>query len=393
MTGGMDFTRDILLLTNDLETQRAVLSALEPDQHIAQVHVCKDIVSLINQLERSATPVALVDIDPQSVRMLEELAPIIDRFAQRRFAVLSSNITNDLVMKAMQAGARHVQMKETIKSELAGALRRLIPENSPLAHQVGNTFTILSASGGCGCTTLSVNLANELQIEEHKPVLLVDLDYHYGAVATYLELHGQFGVADVLAHDGCIDPQLINSTTVRHAKNLDVLLSPVSVDFSSVDTLRYENLNMMLAACKQSHTYTVIDAPRISMDIAATLAAASELTLIVLQPTVKDLRLTKAMLAALTDRGIAGDCIMPIVNRYRKRGQMISFEDAQGVLDGVNLGRLRNDYTSAIRGINYGKPLAHAAPRSLLRRDLVDLAHHMSGLNAENNGNGRGTEL
>jgi len=34
---------------------------------------------------------------------------------------------------------------------------------------------------------------------------------------------------------------------------------------------------------------------------------------------------------------------------------------------------LRNDYSAALEGINYGKSLAQASPKSPLRRDLLDL--------------------
>jgi Flp pilus assembly CpaE family ATPase len=36
--------------------------------------------------------------------------------------------------------------------------------------------------------------------------------------------------------------------------------------------------------------------------------------------------------------------------------------------------RLQNDYTAASAAQNFGQPLADAAPRSVLRRDIVRLA-------------------
>jgi pilus assembly protein CpaE len=382
----MAFTNEVLLLTREVETQSAVVSALESEERRSMVNICSDAASLVNHLECRDIAVALVDIDPQPLRVLEELEPITNRFVRTRFIVLSSELDNGLVLKAMQAGVRHVQVKKTIESELAAVLQRLMPNLSLPASHLGTALTVLSASGGCGATTLAVNLANELQIETQEPVLLVDLDYSYGAVASYLELRGQYGIADVLAHDGGIDPQLISTTAVRHSENLYALLSPASINFSSVEPLEAGTLHIALAACRQDYRFTVIDAPRVPIDVAATLAAASEVTLIVLQPTVKDLRVTKALLSALVERGISADKVKPIVNRYRKRHQMISMEDAQEVLNGLPVGRLCNDFPSAIRGINYGKPLARAAPRSSLRKDLIQLAREVSELSSNNHG-------
>jgi len=382
----MASTNEVLLLTSEMETQKAVVSALESEDRVSPVSVCSDVAALVDHLERTEIPIVLVDIDPQPMRLLEELEPIANRFVQTRFIVLSSELDNGLALRAMQVGARHVQVKQTIASELAGALERLIPNTPAPASRVGTALVVLSASGGCGSTTLAVNLANELQIETQEPVLLVDLDYSYGAVASYLELHGQYGIADVLDHNGGIDPQLISSTAVRHSENLYALLSPASTNFSKVEPLEAGKLPAALAACKQDYRFIVIDAPRVSMDVATTLAAASEVTLVVLQPMVKDLRITKTMLSVLVEHGIPADRIKPILNRYCKRHQMINIEDAQEVLNGIPLRRVCNDFSGAVRGINYGKPLAHAAPRSSLRRELVQLAREVSELSSNNNG-------
>jgi len=163
-------------------------------------------------------------------------------------------------------------------------------------------------------------------------------------------------------------------------------MSPASINFSADRALRTENLDVALQACRQGYKFTLVDAPRVSIDAATTLAQASELTLIVLQPMVKDIRVAKAMASALIERGISTHRMRPIMNRYCKRRQMITFEEAQKALGGMPLGWLSNDYRSAIRGINYGKPLAHAAPRSALRRELRQLAAEISGLKSRNNG-------
>ena len=52
---------------------------------------------------------------------------------------------------------------------------------------------------------------------------------------------------------------------------------------------------------------------------------------------------------------------------------MVSLDDAAAVL-GNRVERLQNDYKAASAALNFGQPLAEAAPRSYLRRDIVRLA-------------------
>jgi len=245
---------------------------------------------------------------------------------------------------------------------------------------------VLSAGGGAGCTTLVVNLANELQLTTSEPVLIVDLDYAYGAVSSYLELEGKYGVADVLGYDGNIDADLIETTAVRHSETIRALLSPASTNFGQYGPIEASRLSEMLGACRQRHRFTIFDAARLSMDAAAVLANASETTLVVLQPVVKDIRVTRSMIQALVDRGVAVERIKPILNRYRKRRELITIEEAQEALGGIAPECLSNDYDNATQGNNFGKLLSNSAPRSALRQDFVHLASQFSRLEGHRNG-------
>jgi Flp pilus assembly CpaE family ATPase len=94
--------------------------------------------------------------------------------------------------------------------------------------------------------------------------------------------------------------------------------------------------------------------------------------LLMFQLTVKDLRMARAMIDALDDFGVHRHHLVPVANRYVKRPP-ISLEDARKVLGGLEIRTLRNDFPAALEGINYGRMLVQAAPRSPLRRDLQEL--------------------
>lgn len=376
----------IAFLTRDAHAEDAVTGMLKEQlKDSASLIACRDLASLKNCLLQNKATLAFVDIDEDPAGLLDELEPLANQFVHTRFVALTSDLAGDLVMRAMQAGIRHVQLKTTIEQEMGSVVQRLLNSAAAVPTKAGTIITVLSAGGGCGSTTLVVNLANELQLATSNPVLIVDLDYIYGAVGTYLELSGRYGIADVLQSAEKIDPELISTTAVK-AENLHALLSPASVDFGAGRSLDPANLDAALAACKQGYEFTIIDAPRVPIDVAATLAESSDIAHIVFQPMVKDIRVAKDMMSALIARGIPAEKIRPIINRYRRRREMITFDEAQKVLGGMPLERLSNDYTSAVRGINFGKPLANSAPRSALRRDFVDLASRVSDLKSKRNG-------
>ncbi|MHC5211723.1 MAG: AAA family ATPase [Planctomycetota bacterium] len=361
-------------MTDERETERAVSlgAEIQPDVY-ASITRCDDLGALATQLDEQPSPVALVDIDTDPMGMLSRIEPLVTRFPQTRFVVICRDMKSEIVLEAMQIGARHCLVKQTIADDLPGVLRRLMNDASTTATASGRVVTVLSASGGCGATTIAINLAEELRLHTSKPTLLVDLDAHYGAVATYLGLSGEFGIADVLSQRGSIDGGLVTSTASVYAEDLHVLLSPASVNFSEPAPLQWNQLDKALSGCKQAFNFTVVDAPRVPMSVAADLAKSSVLTLIVFELGVIDIRSTRAILTALTDRRVPVESILPVANRYRKRSPMLSLEDARDALGGMSIGRVSNDFSSVVRSINYGQPVAKVAPRSALRNDIHEL--------------------
>ncbi len=365
---------NLLLVSSSKETGVAVSSALESNGRFRLGEVCRNLTDLVPHLESAAAPAVLLDIDPEPTRVLTALGPISERFSNTRFIVLSDSVKSELMLEAMQAGARHFMLKRDLGSELRGVLQRLVTDGAAVPPTGSFVATVLSVSGGCGATTVAVNLANELHLLASKPALLVDLDCNYGGAGMYLGLTGEYGIADVLDRNGELDPQLISSTAREYSHGLRMLISPMTVSPRNPVSLDYTRLRRAIGVCRQSYEFTVIDAPRVPADTAAQLASVGDVTLLVLQLTVKDLATARNMLQALRDRGVSDDSLTIVVNRYHRRHAMLTPDDARKTLGDVPLTCLSNDYTSAIKGLNYGQPLAEAASRSALRRELRELA-------------------
>jgi pilus assembly protein CpaE len=361
----------VLLVTADPGTSGAVSEALASNGHFVPGTPCRDLRELETALERRSVRGVLVDLDPEPARTLAALDPIIARFSTTRFIVLSETYNSDWMLAAMQIGARHFLLKQAIQADLSDALNRLIPPTEE-ATSGSAVVTVLGASGGCGATTVAINLAHELHLKLGHDVLLVDLDYARGAIGTCLGLEGRYGIADVLADRHRIDTHLISSTTVSGGKGVHVLLSPASTQTGKSVRLQAENLRPALDACKRAFRHAVVDAAHLLPDEVAQVALASSLCLLVTQLNVKDVRTASRLAAALMSQGLPRTRIVVLVNRCGSRA-MVSLRDAQTVLGDVAVRTIRNDYKGAIRAVNFGQALAEAAPRSKIRRDLQDL--------------------
>jgi len=378
MTSQAIESNELLVLTQDQEVERAVTLAVEGDARIGgRVRPCRTLKDLVRPLEgMPAPPVAMIDVDPQPMSFLSGLGPIVRRFPDTRFVLLVERYENEVVLEAMQIGVRHCLQKSAIAEDLVVVLHRMLVDVGAAPTPDGDVVCVMTASGGCGGTTIAVNLADELRLASKRTVMLIDLDLDYGALAAYLGLRAEYGVADLLAHRGTIDSQLVGSTAAVYLDDLHVLASPASVDAADpVELADFDQLDSLLAVCREAYAHTVIDAPRQPRDRAAALAAASDLTLVVFELSVIDVRGARALIRSLTGRGVPADRILPVANRIATRGQgkLLSLEDARDALGGVHVHAVANDYDAAIRSVNYGQPLAVVAPRSPMRRDLQQL--------------------
>lgn len=365
--------QSLLILTQDSHTASAVRACLSDNGDAPHAHFCEQFSDFVTALEVTAPDAAIVDIDPNPQQSLADLEAVIAQYGRTRFIVTATHATQELLLIAMQAGARHFVQKDSIAKELTEAIRRIARTTATLS-QLGSMVTVLSSAGGCGATTLAVNLADELQLATESPALVIDLDLAYGAVGSYLGLDGDYGVADVLTYRERIDPQLIQSTAMRFSNRIHALLSPATVSFSRPGEIRYDRLADLTMACRQSYQWTVVDAPRLSLDVIAELAAMSRLTLIACQLSVKDLRTARAIRQALADRGADLQNVQYAVCRYSRHGRLVNLDEARGVLDGQPMCLLSNDFAAAADSTNYGRLLSRSAPRSKLRRDIQSLA-------------------
>jgi len=369
---------DVLLLTQEPETVTAIRSVLEGRSLVDTAGVCDTMMDLRTRLSKDATSaqprIAVVDIDHDPERTLSELGKISLTYPHTSFVVISKEFNEKRVLRAMQAGARHFLRKRSIAAELDQVLEHLLAEGPRTSTRLGTVISVFSCSGGCGATTAAVNLANELRLASGKRVLVVDLDPHYGAAASYLGVKGRYGIGHVLGRQGSIDRHLIESTAATYCEGFDVLLSPAAAE-ADVDTgLNYGNLLVTLEACRESYDYIFVDAPRVPRQVMMDLASVSRMNMIVLQLTVRDVAFATAMISFLVEQKIPRERILPVANRVRRRGPLLKLEDTRRAIAVSNLHPIRSDWAKAMKSVNRGQPLSDVATRSGLRRDYRRLA-------------------
>jgi len=368
----------VLLLTEDDQTVAAVEAALRSGPARLAVSHYRTIQEVRSHLAKTGDSerrdIAIVDIDGHSQQVFFELSKTVRTHPGMLFVVVSREFNEALVLQAMQAGARHFLRKTAIKTELGGVLDRLLLVDAEAASGLGDVISVLSCSGGCGATTVAVNLAAELRMETKKPVVVVDLDPYYGPVGHHLNVQGSYGIAHILSREDTIDRNLIESSVVHAADGLYVLLSPAAAEADRDRPMEYDRLHQVLDVCRESYGYVIADAPRLPRKAVQGLASVSRAIILVLRPTLRDTSFGKSMVGLLKESGLAPDRILVLANQVGRRGGQLGIGEIQKALGLDAVYPARADWRKAVLSLNRGQPLADVAKWSGLRRDLRRIA-------------------
>jgi len=366
---------NILLVTREETTVQKIKSTLEESDLLHLAGVCQEVMELRSVLSNKKVHAVVIDIDPDPSQVLYELSGVLHAYPEIYVVVICSHFTKELAVQAMQAGVRHFLEKKTIAKELNQELQQLIHGGAKKESGLGSqVISIFSAGGGCGATTVAVNLSNELRLLTSHPVLVIDLDSYYGTVSTYLGIKSQFGIADVLTRKGLIDQHLIQSSAFSYMKNFHVLPSPAGIESPRAKTFEFENLPRALEACRKVYRFTVIDAPRMPENDVVRLAGLSDVVLVVFQLTVKDVNFARSMVKFLTKSDISSDKIISLANRFNKRGPLVRLEDGKKAVGVKSCQVIRSDWRKAMKSVNRAQPLAQVVQKSGLRNDFRKLA-------------------
>ena len=377
----MTLQRKILLLGGDPHTAASVVIALKAAGS-QDVQVCANLSEMPDRLGQEPSAVVLVDISAAPKAGLSGMEWLIKRFPTVPFLALADELHNEWILAAMKAGAKYFLTKNTLGSDLKDALSRLAPASSA-AGAPGTVVTVLSCGGGCGATTIAINVADQLHVMSKEESLLVDMDLCYASISQYLGLAATYGLGDVLAHADEIDEQLVRSTMVSHGQGLRVLASPAGPNWPRGNHLDFSQMPRAIDLFRRVSKFTVFDAPRVDMDMALMLAGQSVATLVVFQLNVKDVRFAQWLLSTLVAKGADASRLWPVASRTGQKHAMVEVADARKLL-GMDVTEIRNDYRAAIQSVNYGMLLSQTAPRSPLAKGMEAVAKRILDIGRQN---------
>jgi pilus assembly protein CpaE len=181
----------------------------------------------------------------------------------------------------------------------------------------GKVITFYSPKGGTGCTTLATNLAVCLNNEDTS-VVIVDANLQFGDVAVFLNEQGKFSILDLAPRADELDPEIVNSVTIRHSQSgIKILAAPMKPEQS--DMVTSEEFSKIIRYLRNMYSYIIIDTASALQNITASAINNSDLLILLTTQDIPSIKNSRLFLDETDALGFDRNRIIFVMNKFDKR--------------------------------------------------------------------------
>lgn len=264
-----------------------------------------------------------------------------------------------------------VQAVAAASAQRRGAIVEETQHQADIQARLGQVFTVAGPTGGCGKTTVAVNLASILGRSGAHKVVLVDLDVQFGEVTAALQLRPVHTLYDVLfATDdkrasGAEIAEALATNLTETAYGFSVL--PAPRDPVEGDAVTADDVVQLLASLRHQADYIVVDTPTGLREGVLAALDVSEDVVVVSQVDVPGVANLRTFIGMLERLGVDPAHRHVLLNK-EMAGSGVTARDAIEILGPV-AGTMPFD-AGVLRALNEGRPLCALDPHHDVARKL-----------------------
>ena len=322
------------------------------------------------------------EINPE--RTLSSVKGLLEKNPSLEVFLTAGNLDSHTMLEGFRIGIKEFLPQPINRREFDTALSRLKERRKEKGLQnsgkSGKVVAFLGAKGGCGTSTLAVNMAMSLhQLKPEQQVALVDLNLHDSDLPLFLDLQPANGFRDLAADLSRLDSTFMQSLMSKQESNLHLLQSGFTGrEGTSRDPIPNGAVVHALDVMKSMYDHVLVDCGHIlgpetleALDCASTVLLATTLNL----PAI---RRTKHFLQMMREAGFGDERIVIAVNRYQPSEKEL-LQHAEGLFEHQVNWLIPNDYQLANSSLNCGVPLVVQSPRAPLTQWYLSQAALLAG--------------
>jgi pilus assembly protein CpaE len=360
----------IVVLSSSLDNFNEIRLALATDSRLKILSGGNDTEQVHDEVKRLKPSVAIISLGPNADQAIGLIQRLTSECPDTAVISVARETSADLILQSLRAGAREFLRIPIDPDEMKTVFDRigeLCAEQASAAKKTGQMTAVFSSKGGCGTSFLAANLATCASMR----TVLVDLNLEAGDLPLFFGLDPRRSIADLIAHRGVFDKELMSAYVTPYSERLHLLAAPKEAD--PIDKIKPEHIFEVLKQLRECYDHVVLD-PQHTFD-AVTLAALDQSDKIVLVLTldIPAIRSAKRSLQIFDRVGYPRTKTLIVVNRWSKQVDL-DLRQVEDFLGEPVMGSIPSDYQTVVNSINLGKPLVESNSSSKIALELKRVA-------------------
>ncbi|MDW4548347.1 AAA family ATPase [Defluviimonas sp. D31] len=361
-----------------------------------------DAAQFLNQPDADSLEFVAIAVDTQDENDLARISGIITTAKDKgvKVILIAEEVSPIALHQLLKLGADDFVPYPLPENALREAIERVnrapavaqimqepaqTPGYKPKGDRNGVILAVHGLAGGAGATTLAVNLAWELatiQKNDAPRVCLLDLDFQYGSVSTYLDLPRREAVYEMLSNTASIDNVSFLQALLPFNDKVHVMTAPS--EMLPLDIVTSEDINRVLEVAKANFDFVVVDMPSTVVQWTEAVLNQAHVYFATMELDMRSAQNALRMIRALKAEELPYEKLRYVLNRAPKFTDLSGKSRVKRLAESLGITielQLPDGSRQVTESNDHGLPLADTAAKNPLRREIAKLAKSIFDLN------------
>jgi pilus assembly protein CpaE len=360
-----------------------------------------DAILFLNQPDAQSLQFVAVAVDSEDEADLARISGIITAAKERgvKVILIAEEVSPIALHHLLKLGADDFVPYPLPENALHDAIERLsrapevpqVPDEGaqPPAFKAkgdrdGVIIPVHGIAGGTGATTFAVNLAWELatvQKENPPRVCLLDLDFQYGSVSTYLDLPRREAVYEMLSDTASMDSDSFLQALLTFNDRLHVMTAPA--EMLPLDIVTSEDINRVLDVARSNFDFVIVDMPSTVVQWTEAVLHQAQIYFAMIELDMRSAQNTLRMIRALKAEELPFEKLRYVLNRAPRFTDLTGKSRVKRLAESLDITvelQLSDGGRQVTQSNDHGLPLAETAAKNPLRKEIAKLAKSLHDL-------------
>ena len=251
-------------------------------------------------------------------------------------------------------------------------------ESAAGRNRNGLIMPVYGVAGGVGATTFAVNLAWEIALytkKTSKRVCIIDLNFQYGSVSTFLDLPRREAIYELLTDADNMDHESLAGALTSFKTRLAVLTAPL--DVLPYDIVGNEDVEKILKTAAHSYDFVIVDLPQSLTNWSETVLQMAETYFCIMEVDMRSAQNMLRFLRSLKAEDLPVEKVQYALNRAPGFADMNGKARVKRLAESLDIDiniLLPDGGKTVTQSCDQGLPLAENSPKNTLRKEIKKIA-------------------